>query len=412
MPLVNETLVTETIELADALGTVDVAPVRILETIEVDDRYDEDPGTSAVETIEVDDRTSMIISPPRVLDTLELTDTVSDSVRTSVVDTIECDDFSTTAGTFNDAVRDTVTLRDFYSQLQREVVIESIECDDSVVDSVFDHVTETLELDDSLVDHRTVYTTVLETIELADSAASKIVEDPLVDTATVLDAADDRSPLTDTVIETVAVVAFSTQAVDGTNDSDTVRETLTVVDSVSYVSGSYADRVFETLTVEDWIYSRDFGSMAWVMNTETGAPSYYDNYEFASLVEHDGVLLAAGREGLYVVQQDNDSGREIPGTIQTGFLDWQTSRRKRLRDIYVGYTGAQLELKVEAYNEPYGEHTYEMVEREADAPRNNRIRVGRGLNSRYWRFTLTNPQGGAFQVFDAAANVDVSNRRL
>ena len=57
-------------------------------------------------------------------------------------------------------------------------------------------------------------------------------------------------------------------------------------------------------------------------------------------------------------------------------------------------------------------YTYEMEHRDAGAPRNNRIKPGKGLSSRYWRFTFRNVGGADFQIHDVAVELARSKRRL
>jgi hypothetical protein len=71
-----------------------------------------------------------------------------------------------------------------------------------------------------------------------------------------------------------------------------------------------------------------------------------------------------------------------------------------------------MECDVETYDGPEDVYTYEMEPRDADAPRNNRLKIGRGLNSRYWRFEFRNVSGADFQLQDVAVQVTTSKRRL
>ena len=53
-----------------------------------------------------------------------------------------------------------------------------------------------------------------------------------------------------------------------------------------------------------------------------------------------------------------------------------------------------------------------MEAREADQPRNNRIKIGKGLNSAYWRISINNVDGADFTVSSIAADTAASRRRL
>jgi hypothetical protein len=186
----------------------------------------------------------------------------------------------------------------------------------------------------------------------------------------------------------------------------------TISDAVSYEGSIYNNTASDTMVIKDGYWAKDFGALAWVLNTETGGLSTYDNFGFTSLVEHEGVIYAASQEGVFALTGDTDDGRYISAQVKTGFLDFNQTQTKRISDIFVGYTGGQLEFNVETYDGPQEVYTYAMEEREADAPRNNRLKVGKGLSSRYWRFAIRNVDGADFQVYDVTAEVATSKRRL
>lgn len=178
--------------------------------------------------------------------------------------------------------------------------------------------------------------------------------------------------------------------------------------------GSIANNVVEEeFIARDNVWAKDFDALAWVLNPQTSGLSYYDNFGFNSIAEFNGVLYATSPEGIFAINTDTDEGRFISAEIKTGFLDLGTEQNKRVSDLYVGYTATgYLETDVETYDWPQEVYTYPMEEREAGAPRNNRIKVGKGLNSRYWRFALRNLDGADFQIYDLQLNVGVSKRRL
>ena len=79
----------------------------------------------------------------------------------------------------------------------------------------------------------------------------------------------------------------------------------------------------------------------------------------------------------------------------------------------MSYTGGALQCEVEAYDSHDDTvYTYDLEERLADAPRNNRIKLGKGQTSRYWRLTLSNVDGSDFQIHDLDADLAASKRRL
>ena len=153
----------------------------------------------------------------------------------------------------------------------------------------------------------------------------------------------------------------------------------------------------------------------WVMNTEGGLPlSEYDNYLFNSLAQFNNQLYGANDDGLYVMGGDTDAGAVIPAELKSLLLDFGTSRLKRMRSAYLGYTSTgELVMKVRSVdNGQMSEHWYKACPIVADAPRTSRMLIGQGLRSRYWQFELVNIDGADFEIDHIEMHPLVTNRRI
>jgi len=213
------------------------------------------------------------------------------------------------------------------------------------------------------------------------------------------------------VLETLTSVANLTEdLVPQALITETLSDSAQGSSSYSFEGSVYSDVLTDVAVVSDWMWAKDFGSIAWVLNTQSGGISNYDNFGFHSVAYHDGKLYATSPEGIFELDADDDAGRKIDSLIKGGFLDFGTEQKKRISDIFVGYTGGDLECEVETYDKQA--YTYPMEYREADTPRNSRIKPGRGLSSSWWRFTFRNVNGADFQIHDIAVQVAKSNRRL
>jgi len=179
--------------------------------------------------------------------------------------------------------------------------------------------------------------------------------------------------------------------------------------TVTFFGSVYNSALTDGVTASGYPWAKDFNAVAWVMNTETTGLSTYTNFQFTSLAEHNGAFYATSADGVYLLTGATDEGRDIAAKAKTGLLDFGREQTKRVSDVFLGYTGGELELDVSAAESVY---TYLLEEREAAVPRNNRIKPGRGLSSRYWGFVLRNVAGAAFQLYDMTANVGTSKRRL
>ena len=167
------------------------------------------------------------------------------------------------------------------------------------------------------------------------------------------------------------------------------------------------------ITATSNVFNRDKRAKAMVLNTETAAVSTYDNFAFNSVAYANGKIYAASEDGLYVLEGADDDGENIRASLKSGFNDLNEAHTKHAGSIYFGYTSdSPFTATVETYGAGHAPQTYELEARDAYAPRNNRIKLGKGLSSRYWRVTLQNKDGSHFELNDAAIDVAVSQRRI
>lgn len=244
--------------------------------------------------------------------------------------------------------------------------------------------------------------------------SSSISSTKLVELVASLEA--ESSISASSLVEETLTAALETSLTDVF--SSTVRNVLLVspltAESLLFQGGSSTFNValVDTLIATSDLVARDLDATAWVLNTESGAVSRYSDFDFNSLASNGGLLFGASADGLYVIAGDKDEDRDVNTDVTTGFMDLGSDMRKRVSDVYFGYTGGQMKATVEAYNGPTDNYTFEDRFREGDAPRNNRIKTGRGLTSRYWRISMKNISGDDFKLQDVTLNVAESRRRL
>lgn len=158
---------------------------------------------------------------------------------------------------------------------------------------------------------------------------------------------------------------------------------------------------------------KDPSRIAWVLNTETTALSWYENFGFESIAQLPDRVLAIGPDGLYELSGTNDSGDQIDAQVVTGLTDFGVLERKRLDEVLVAYTSSnKIALTVEAFGTSGSGRTYAFASRTPSEMRPARAKIGKGFNARYWRFTFKNVDGAAFEVRDAVADVVASSRRF
>lgn len=168
-----------------------------------------------------------------------------------------------------------------------------------------------------------------------------------------------------------------------------------------------------TAEVSSDVWYKDPGRVAWLMNTETTAASWYDNFDFESIAQPPGKVLAVGPDGLYELGGSTDSGEQIDAEVVSGFADFGAAQTKRVDNLYFGYTSeGRISVTAETYESGHPPSTYYLEQRDASAPRNSRVTPGKGLWGRYWRMTIRNVDGADFEVHDAAVDIAVSTRRV
>lgn len=193
--------------------------------------------------------------------------------------------------------------------------------------------------------------------------------------------------------------------------ADSVQNLLTIVavvqDGVSVndnleLTAQYFAELMSSAHVYSLIKTPAELSQGWVMNTEGGNPiSQYDNYVFNSLAYAPHQMLGANDDGIYVLEGDDDAGVPIAAELTSLMLDFATSRQKRVSAAWVGYTSdGELILKVRAVDMgEMVEYCYKgrNIGAQAD-PAENRVKIGKGLRSRYWQFELANVDGADFEI--------------
>lgn len=171
-----------------------------------------------------------------------------------------------------------------------------------------------------------------------------------------------------------------------------------------------------TALLEDEASIADFYSLAgaggaWSASTDTFAMSRWDGIAFNSLAEIDGVLYAAADDGLYRLEP---GAGKVPARIRGGLSDFGDPALKRFAYYYAGYQSAG-QLRVAVGYVPDGVEefvSYDLPLRAAAGPTPNRTKLGRGMRSRYWRFTLENVDGAPFALYDQRLIVDGMSRRV
>lgn len=168
-----------------------------------------------------------------------------------------------------------------------------------------------------------------------------------------------------------------------------------------------------TAVAEDLALYAQPGAVALVMNTETAAVSWYENWQFTDMAQVGNTVLAIGPEGLAVLGGNTDAGDRINASLAWGYRDFGNEQKKRVDSFWFGYSATGLlQVGVQTFGQGYGRFVYRMENRQATKGRNNRVTPGKGLNARYWKVDISNVAGCAFDVDSMGVELLNSTRRI
>lgn len=138
----------------------------------------------------------------------------------------------------------------------------------------------------------------------------------------------------------------------------------------------------------------------WAVNTESGAPTEYENFPFNSMCRLGQRYYGAGEGGLFLLDGDNDDGDPIRARILTGEMDFDSPNLKRVERAYMGYTTrGDLALKViVTHAGKRTEYWYKAAALTSGERTETRVKLGEGMVSRYWQFELVNSGGADFEI--------------
>lgn len=171
--------------------------------------------------------------------------------------------------------------------------------------------------------------------------------------------------------------------------------------SYNLVAESLAHMISGILYVNDYMDG-------WAYNLNNQAPSFYENFKFNSFAKIGNQYYGLASDGLHILGANDDNGSEINAVITTGISDFGEYRIKKVPTVYAGArTEKPLELTCRVDNEP--DYTYEFTSSsEGIAP--TRVKLGKGLEGRYWQFEFKNRDGADFEISDLDIPMALNSR--
>jgi hypothetical protein len=157
--------------------------------------------------------------------------------------------------------------------------------------------------------------------------------------------------------------------------------------------------------------STTFTRRAIVMNVSTHAVTHYENFNFNSITQFNGVLIGANENGVYLLGGDDDLGKYIESELTSGLYDLSEKAVKTAIEGWVDgrFTqgGLDLKVRVDENGDPY---SYPFVK--FGNGREGRAKIGKGLNKhRFFAFSLKNKEGCDFDIESFRILGDVVGRK-
>lgn len=143
------------------------------------------------------------------------------------------------------------------------------------------------------------------------------------------------------------------------------------------------------------------------MNTEVQALTTYSSFDYNSMTRFGARYFAASANGVFELVGDTDDGAQIDAQVSFGVTDFGSSFMKGLDRMYVGVRSVT-PMNVEVKLEEKTAYQYVLDARPDERMDTQRVKTGKGLEGRYWQFTLRNTLGGDFQL-DV---VDVQSKQM
>jgi hypothetical protein len=97
----------------------------------------------------------------------------------------------------------------------------------------------------------------------------------------------------------------------------------------------------------------------YVLTGARGEPSIYSDFDFNSYAKYRGQYFGAGKDGIYLLEGEDDDGKEIHSGVRIGPANFGTDREKRLRLLRCGGKTTEAQVKVSNGNGSAGYYDVE-----------------------------------------------------
>lgn len=183
----------------------------------------------------------------------------------------------------------------------------------------------------------------------------------------------------------------------------TVSSAAAVLPSFEFASIAYFD-IDITAAIElplfqaqSILYTETGTFNSWVLNSDNGLVTNYKQFPFVALGKLGTSFLGAAADGIYLLEGNDDAGQDIDATFKFGIGDFGDGLFAQVPDAYLGCVAAgnmELSTRIDGQQDEY---VY-LLKTRSEGVRPQRIKLGKGLRSKYWQFALSNIDGSDFEI--------------
>lgn len=147
---------------------------------------------------------------------------------------------------------------------------------------------------------------------------------------------------------------------------------------------------------------------SWTMNTRNNAVTKYPAMRANSYASYNRVYLMAGPDGIYTLGGDLESTAQWK--VRTGQFDDKRPNLKRLTELLLGarYSGT---IKARVWKDGTRYFDYVLSDRDITELQQVRVKVGKGLKSRYYMVELSGT-GGKLELDSLQMTMPDTHRRI
>jgi hypothetical protein len=211
-------------------------------------------------------------------------------------------------------------------------------------------------------------------------------------------------------VVTLPFLAFTGRTIN----TGTVSESVPVLTISAYAHGPLLHTLDESLPLLQIVANLVHASTAfrcYVLNTENSAITEYDNFPFNSFCTFKGKHLAAGSNGITLLEGNKDNSTDIKAYFNVGNNDFDLPNIKRITDAYLSMKGDG-SYYLTVTSDDGSPHSYLLSATTGQRIKNIKTNVGKGKKGRFFELELSNIAGADFELFDMVLNVELLKRNI